>query len=225
MPTVAIAQPTVARASSHRILAAARKRFEQFGYRRTSIAEIARDAGIAVGTVYRYFPTKEAVFLAVAEETIDAWLATARRTLSTPGTAVERLARLGMVSIEFNRRSKLIQSILDRDTEIVLAPHLDRLNADLLERNVAMIADVVRDGIREGALRNVDPEIAAFILFVGGDALRAQRHRPYNDVLPLYMEITMQGLLAGVHPPREPRREGLPTAPARCPSRRGRDRR
>lgn len=192
MSTATAAAPPASRA---RILAAARKRFEQFGYRRTSIAEIARDAGIAVGTVYRYFETKEATFLAVVEHTIDAWLAEARRVLATPGSAVERLARLGTASIEFNRRSKLMESILARDVEIILAPHLDRLNTDLLERNVAMIADVVRDGVREGSLRDVDPETAAFILFLGGDALRSQKHRPYNQVLPLYMEITMHGLL------------------------------
>src|SRR5262245_20494029 len=121
MPTVT-ATVTVSRA---RVLAAARKRFERYGYRRTSIAEIARDAGIAVGTVYRYFETKEAIFLAVAEDTIDAWLAEARRALGSPGTAIERLARLGRVSVEFNRRTTLVQSILERDTEIVLAPHLD----------------------------------------------------------------------------------------------------
>jgi AcrR family transcriptional regulator len=190
-----MATATALPAPRHRILAAARKRFEQFGYRRTSIGEIARDAGIAVGTVYRYFDTKEAIFFAAAEETIEAWLAAARRALATPGTAVERLARLGMASLEFNQQSTLVQSILDRDTEIVFAPHLDQLGATLLERNVALIADVVRDGIREGSLRDVDPATAAFVLFVGGDALRNQKHRPYHEVLPLYMEITMQGLV------------------------------
>jgi cytochrome P450 family 110 len=67
------------------------------GYRRTSIAEIARDAGIAVGTVYRYFAGKEAVFLAVVEQLNDAWLEESRRALEGPGTAVERMRRLGAI--------------------------------------------------------------------------------------------------------------------------------
>ncbi len=49
------ATDTTRSVSEQRILNAARRRVETFGYRRTSIAEIARDAGIAVGTVYRYF--------------------------------------------------------------------------------------------------------------------------------------------------------------------------
>ena len=44
--------PAGASAMERRILRAARRRIETFGYRRTSMAEVARDAGIAVGTVY-----------------------------------------------------------------------------------------------------------------------------------------------------------------------------
>src|SRR5262245_16306008 len=76
-----------------RIVTAARRRFESYGYRRTSIAEIARDAGIAVGTVYRYFAGKEAVFLAVVEDLNEKWLAESRRALDGPGTAADRLDR------------------------------------------------------------------------------------------------------------------------------------
>ena len=45
--------------SAARILEVARKRFETYGYRRTNIAEIARDAGVAPGTIYRHFEGKE----------------------------------------------------------------------------------------------------------------------------------------------------------------------
>src|SRR2546426_11641367 len=77
-----------------RILAAAEARFAAFGYRRTGIAEIARDAGVAPGTLYRYFENKEEVFRAVMREGLARWLETARRGLAEPGAARERPARL-----------------------------------------------------------------------------------------------------------------------------------
>jgi len=89
-------------------------------------------------------------------------------------------------------------SVFRRDDEIIFAPLLDELHERLVKQNVAMMADVIRDGIREGTLRDVDPERAAFILFVGGDALNQlhnQTYYPDEDVLPLYADITMQGLL------------------------------
>src|SRR6266481_162550 len=141
-----------------RILAAAEERFAAFGYRRTGIAEIARDAGVAPGTLYRYFENKEEIFRAVMREGLARWLETARRVLAEPGTALERLARLGEASVDHNRENALINSVYRRDGEIIFAPLLEELHEQLVHENVAMIADVIRDGILEGTLREVDPE-------------------------------------------------------------------
>jgi AcrR family transcriptional regulator len=178
-----------------RIVAAAQERFAAFGYRRTAIADISRQAGVAAGTLYRYFAGKEDIFRAVVRELHEAWLARAREVLGGPGTAIERLARLGQASVEFNRENSLINSIFRRDNEIIFAPLIEELHEELLRANVAMMADVIREGIREGSLRALDPERTAFIMFMGGDTLSNQSYYPYEEVLPLYSEITMLGVL------------------------------
>jgi AcrR family transcriptional regulator len=178
-----------------RILTAARRRFETYGYRRTSIAEIARDAGIAVGTVYRYFAGKEAVFLAVVQDLNDAWLAESRRALDGPGTASDRLQRLGAASVGFAADNALITAIAMRDTDIVFAPLLERVHDEMQRQNVAMIADVVRDGIREGTFRDIDPERAAYVLSMAGGILSVQNRYPYSELMPIFETIVYQGLL------------------------------
>jgi|ERR1051326_6478364 AcrR family transcriptional regulator len=195
MPTSTTRASTANSPVRARILAAARQRFADFGYRRTGIAEIARDAGIAPGTVYRYFANKEEVFRAVMRDGLARWLTTARRVLREPGTAVERLARLGQASLEFSRDDPLLHSVYRRDGEIIFAPLLEELHEELVRENVAMMAGVIRAGIRDGTFRAVDPERAAFILFSGGDALSNQSRYPYDEVLPLYSEIVMNGLV------------------------------
>jgi AcrR family transcriptional regulator len=50
------------------ILEAAIERFGRDGYRSTSVAEIARDAGVGGTVTYAYFPNKEALFLAALDE-------------------------------------------------------------------------------------------------------------------------------------------------------------
>jgi|GEM_PF-656574 len=50
------------------ILAAAIARFGRDGYRATSVADIARDAGVGGTVAYAYFPNKEALFLAAVDE-------------------------------------------------------------------------------------------------------------------------------------------------------------
>jgi len=178
-----------------RILAAAEQRFASFGYRRTGISEIAREAGVAPGTLYRYFENKEEIFRAVMRDGLTNWLDVARRVLAEPGTALERLARLAQASIDFNRENSLVNSVYRRDGEIIFAPLLEELHEQLVTENVAMIADVIRDGIREGDFRDVDPERAAFVLFTGGDVLSRQTHYPYQEILPIYSDIVMNGLM------------------------------
>ena len=209
MPSGAPAQAIDGRTRS-RILAAAADRFGAFGYRRTGMAEVARQAGVAAGTLYRYFDSKEEVFRAVIRDLHETWLTRAHEAVRPPGSAVERLTRLGETSVAFNQENSLINSVFRRDDEIIFAPLIEELHDQLLRDNVALIARVIRDGIREGTFRAVDPERAAFIMFVAGDVLSNQTRYPYDEVLPLYGDIVMNGLLSEGsshgHTRRAPRR-------------------
>jgi AcrR family transcriptional regulator len=54
-----------------RILAAARDRFSKVGFEAATTREIAAAAGIAVGTLFNYFPSKEAIVTAMAAEALE----------------------------------------------------------------------------------------------------------------------------------------------------------
>ena len=82
------------RSKSELILNAARKEFLAHGFRRTSIEEIARTAGIAKGTVYLYFDSKEAVFHAVLEAFFDWFLERAKAEAKGTDAVEQRLARV-----------------------------------------------------------------------------------------------------------------------------------
>src|SRR2546421_5053776 len=105
-----------------RILAAAEERFAAFGYRRTGIGEIARDAGVAPGTLYRYFENKEEVFRAVMREGLARWLETARRVLAESGAAPQRLPRPREAGGDPHPQKTLINSVYPRDREIIFPP-------------------------------------------------------------------------------------------------------
>src|SRR4051812_7690120 len=74
------------------LLEAARRCFLLHGYRRTSIDDVAREAGVAKGTVYLYFRSKEEMFRAVSAGIIRKYLEEAERAADAPGTVEERLA-------------------------------------------------------------------------------------------------------------------------------------
>jgi len=180
-----------------RIIAAAQKHFATFGYRRTTVADIARAAGVVPGTLYRYFEDKEQIFREVVRELHENWLARARKVIAEPGTALERMTRMGVASVEFNEENSLINSIFRRDVEIIFAPLLDELHDKLVKANVAIVAELIREGIREGTIRQIDPERAAYVLFMTGDTLTQQRNQqyyPYAEVFPVFGDILLNGL-------------------------------
>lgn len=53
------------------IIQAAIRLFEEKGFEKTSIAELAREAGIGKGTIYTYFQTKSEIFYAFCEEQLE----------------------------------------------------------------------------------------------------------------------------------------------------------
>jgi AcrR family transcriptional regulator len=70
--------------------------FQEKGPDKTTIAAIARKAGVSRDTVYRYFTDSEAIFRATAEQVSQAFYALLAEELATASTIDEQLARVGM---------------------------------------------------------------------------------------------------------------------------------
>ena len=76
-----------------RILEAARKRFRYYGVRKTTMHEIARDAGVAVGTLYLYFKDKDDLLVACTEEYVTRRRRQAETILASDTSAADKLRR------------------------------------------------------------------------------------------------------------------------------------
>lgn len=88
-----------------RILQAALAEFSERGYHASTIDSIADRAGIAKGTVYRYFKTKEGLFLALKEDTMSEFVDLARQDLSQEDdilNIIERVIRMYLAFFENN---------------------------------------------------------------------------------------------------------------------------
>jgi TetR/AcrR family fatty acid metabolism transcriptional regulator len=75
------------------ILEAARKRFRHYGVRKTTMHEIARDAGIAVGTLYLYFKDKDDLLVACTDEYVIRHRRQAEAILASDASAADKLRR------------------------------------------------------------------------------------------------------------------------------------
>ena len=92
-------------ASTRRILKTALRLFAAHGYAGTSIRMIAESAGISVGLLYNYFPSKAALLGALFEESmrdVQASFASADAAI-TPSERIERLVRSAFEILDKNR--------------------------------------------------------------------------------------------------------------------------
>jgi AcrR family transcriptional regulator len=116
------AEPDATKARTRaRILRAATTLFQRQGYRRTSIDEVARDAGVAKGTVYLYFRNKaELLIRAVAEEK-QGYLKKVVPILAGDLAPAERLRALLELGFVMSVEAPLVSKLLSGDREVLLS--------------------------------------------------------------------------------------------------------
>lgn len=135
-----------------RILAAAERIFARHGFFAARVSEIAKDAGVADGTIYLYFKSKDDLLVSIFERSMREGLATGRAAVADLQNPRERLLRLA--------RGHLARLGHDRNLAIVFQVELrqstkfmERFSATLLRDYLGLIREAIADGQRQGLFR------------------------------------------------------------------------
>jgi AcrR family transcriptional regulator len=151
-----------------RIMAGAKRAFMASGFRATSVPQIAAEAGVSVGLIYRYFPSKEELFLAVCQASTDAQLDELAAALSQIADPRERLAsaiRLFVRSlIEEDWGAIVVHALAEADRNPRLRDMLQRL----WEQDRGFAAMFIREGIARG---EIAPDVDVDALSTGAALL------------------------------------------------------
>ena len=150
------------RSKRQAIIEAARKIFAMKGYEDTTIAEIAEDAGIAVGTVYLYFGNKRDIYTSVSLN----WATLLVAALEDPTIAelpIE-LAPRAMIEATFRicRQDSELMSLFQVDIQSEEEIHRHKAADELITR---VIDNFFRQAIARGQLAPFDTEMYTKILF------------------------------------------------------------
>ena len=146
------------------ILDAAFHEFAEHGLAGTRLDDIAKRAGVAKGTIYLYFPNKEALFREMVRSTIIEALTEAEATHEAhkSDSAETALRRQAIHTWEFHRteRVRLIKRLVH--DELVHFPDLMAFYAqEVIARGRRLMSAIIERGIARGEFRPVDPKIAA----------------------------------------------------------------
>jgi AcrR family transcriptional regulator len=145
------------------ILKVACEVFARKGYRRTDVQKIANRLKIGKGTIYRYFPTKEELFLSGVDATMQKLAESVIQAINRAGDPVKCIEAIIDVLLEFcNRNRAFIEMVVTERAEFK-----DRMDASFhaLERmRSKRIREVIIEGQRQGLFRKIDPTAVSIFL-------------------------------------------------------------
>ena len=148
------------------LVTAAAAAFAERGVANTSVSDIVRAAGVAQGTFYLYFDSKDDVVLAVVERMAEAIFDAATARVEVGATAVDRLLILRDVLSEAGSApgaADLVDVMHRRENR---ALH-DRLAEDITPRLARLVEAIVSQGVAEGGFDVADTRAAAWFVLSG----------------------------------------------------------
>jgi TetR/AcrR family transcriptional regulator, fatty acid metabolism regulator protein len=147
------------------ILRAAIDVFADRGYFNAQVADVARLAGVAAGTVYLYFRSKDDLLISIFERGMREALVEGRALVEAaadPADRLRRLARLHLARLGKDRNLAVVFQVELRQS----TKFMERFSSTLLRDYLGLMRDAIADGQRAGSFRSdIKPTTAAKMLF------------------------------------------------------------
>jgi TetR/AcrR family fatty acid metabolism transcriptional regulator len=147
------------------ILRAATEVFAQHGYFQAQVADVARAAGVAAGTVYLYFRSKDDLLVSIFERTMREAIAEGRAALSRvadPRARLEHVARLHLDRLGRDRDLAVVFQVELRQS----TKFMERFSSSYLRDYIGVIRETIAEGQKAGLFRpDVNPTTAAKMFF------------------------------------------------------------
>lgn len=185
-----------------RILDAATKVFAKRGFFAAQVADVAKRAGVAAGTVYLYFKNKDDLLLSLFERTMRDAISDGHAALAaldhtaTPTERLRHIAHTHLARLGRDRHLAVVFQVELRQSTKFMA----RLSSSSLRDYLGLIRDVIVDGQQAGEFsRNINPTLAAKVIFGALDEMAtnwilSEREYQLEDDAEPVMNLLLGGL-------------------------------
>ena len=164
------------------ILEAAAKSFSLFGYKATTMDQVAKIANVGKGTIYTFFANKEELFNAIVVKMIDAMKAEAEK-VAVEGASFEKNAHAQLMQmLKFRETHLLYAKLIDEEKEL-RTPAVGEVLEEIEKVTVDYIKEKIEKAIKRGELKPCDTELIAYLLFKAYFALVADWGKTHAEDL------------------------------------------
>lgn len=184
---------------SRAILRAAAKVFARSGFFNAKVADVAREAGVADGTVYLYFKGKDDLLSSIFAAAMEGFLIQARAQLSELKHPHERLysfARLHLELMESERDMAIVFQVELRQS----TKFMEQFSTTYLADYFRIVREIIEDGQRQGVFRvQLNPQLLAKLFFGALDEMvtnwiLSHQHYSLVSMVEPVLDVFLNGL-------------------------------
>jgi len=181
------------------ILRAAIKVFAGGGFFNSKVADVAREAGVADGTVYLYFKNKDDILVSIFNYYMEEALAAGRARLAETDDPIEKLSRIVHAHLERLGRDRNLAIVFQVELRSS-TKFMEQFSATKVAEYLEMIRSVIEEGQRRGVFRpELNPKIVSKVLFGALDematnwVLSRKRYSLASTAAPV-LDVFLNGL-------------------------------
>jgi AcrR family transcriptional regulator len=145
------------------VVEAATKSFSLFGYKATTMDQVAKLANVGKGTIYTFFKNKEELFDQIVSTMIMEMKQEAEQVINDHRTFFENAQAALYRMLEFRTQHQLMIKLLQEEKEIGTLAVQDVLTR-VEKAIVSYITQKIEEAIKKKEIYPCDPEITAFLL-------------------------------------------------------------
>ena len=147
------------------LLRAAIDTFAARGFFNAQVADVARAAGVAAGTVYLYFRGKDDLLISIFERTMKEAIADGRKSVDKLTDPVERLREIARLHLDRLGRDRALAVVFQVELR-QSTKFMERFSSTQLREYLGIIRNVIADGQARQVFRpTVSPTLAAKLFF------------------------------------------------------------
>ncbi|MDQ0191395.1 TetR/AcrR family transcriptional regulator [Alicyclobacillus cycloheptanicus] len=144
------------------IVEAARKSLSLFGYKGTTMDQIARMANVSKGSIYTFFTSKEELFDLIVQETVDEMESVLQASVTADKPVFLSLHQTLSQVLQFRQEHELLAKLYHEMRELGTAAANDAVQR-VEERILSFIERLIREAVDRGQMKPCDPRITAFL--------------------------------------------------------------
>ena len=170
MPTATVRRSTPATKAERpdkrdALLRAAIDTFAARGFFNAQVADVARAAGVAAGTVYLYFRSKDDLLISIFERTMKEAIADGRQSVGAIEDPIERLREIARLHLGRLGRDKALAVVFQVELR-QSTKFMERFSSTQLREYLGVIRNVIADGQARGVFQDaISPTLAAKLFF------------------------------------------------------------